>query len=189
MDEDIYIELKFCGRKYFPADLIERIIQIVDQAIYSAEIQELDEIRNKFKEIPDDFYEIAKNKLEEYRSGYFLVGNISSGSLIVVGTIAAVLLWIFKITFGETIKQAWLESDWHNEIKNILLNNRQDKIKSIVNSIKNRIKMSTRKKMDLAEVKIHTEELNEAGKIIIQIILREDGGISPPRSELHNLLK
>jgi hypothetical protein len=90
---------------------------------------------------------------------------------------------------GETIKHAWLETDLHDRLKKFLLKGQPHKIERITNSIKRRISMSTRYKMDLAEIDIHIEEsLNEPTKIIINIVLPEDGRVPSTRSEVLKIL-
>jgi hypothetical protein len=61
-------------------------------------------------------------KIIQLKQKSFRIQEFDSGSLLIVGsvTLSAVFLYILKITVGESMKQAWLESDMHVKTKRIL---------------------------------------------------------------------
>lgn len=113
------IQLEF-ERFVFSSDL-QRIISISQEAIYDLEKRDLYLVRNQFQDIPDIVFNAAAARLHDYSGNLLLFNSASKGSIILGGAAAGLAVWFLNQTLGESVKEAWLESESHEKVKEFLL--------------------------------------------------------------------
>lgn len=119
--EQIPIQIKVVFPIYVSAGNVSRITALTEQAIFELELSELEFLKQEFKEIPEYIYDAAILRLYRKSGSAFLVKEAQSGSIILGGIAAGLAIWLLNQTIGETVKEAWLESESHTRLKNLLL--------------------------------------------------------------------
>lgn len=127
----IPVRIYFGERQKFPAKLFSHVIGVIDEAIYQVEIKELELLSKTFPEIPKVSIDAARYRLQEYRGSSVFIENVSRGSIYLECFAVGLSIWLLQQTLGETIKEAWLESESHEKIKNFLKSSLIRKSKSI----------------------------------------------------------
>ncbi len=141
---DIEASIVFEKFDEIPADLAIKAIQCINDAFFFSELDDLRYIRQEFKEIPRVAFDAAEYRMRQHKRQSVLLHAVNKGSLeiAVVGTGLAV--WFLKQTIGETIKEAWHESELHKKIKRVLVSRRSDKNRSIMEDAKRRLEQNLR---------------------------------------------
>lgn len=120
-DFDVKIELHFLTDKGVPSDLITSTINNVSRAIRYAEQAELNGILDNFRNWPKVQADAIKYRFEGRRDdSLFNIEYGGKGSLILYGAASGLAYWIADKTLGETVKEAWIESDSHEKLKSFL---------------------------------------------------------------------
>ena len=118
---DIKIELHFLTDKGVPSDLLISMLRKVSSAIRRAEERELESVLDNFQDWPDVQSDAMKYRFDsrESNSGFNIVYG-GKGSLLLFGVASGLAYWVADKTLGETVKEAWVESDSHAKLKSFL---------------------------------------------------------------------
>ncbi len=117
MKKGISIELNFKQQDRFPGRLLSNVLSKVSQAVESAEYEEIEQAAVKFKkEISPFIFDTARYRLNQYCDCCFFVESTKQGSIIIGGAAAGLEFWLLKLTLGESIKKAWLDSELHHRL-------------------------------------------------------------------------
>lgn len=133
--EQIQIEIKVEFPTFVSAGNISKIAALTEQAIFELELAELEYLRSEFKEIPTAIYDASLLRLYRKSGSAFLIKEAQSGSIILGGIAAGLAIWLLNQTIGETIKEAWVESESHARLKEFLLTRFSNKKKALGESI------------------------------------------------------
>ena len=136
---EIILRLHQIGPKEIPYSVFRKILDALNKAVYESENKELDTIQAEFRELPSVAFDAARYRLRQYRYDAILIKDLRPGSLIVAGAVAGVAIWVLQQTLGETLKEAWLASEWHQRIKSLLLRRMGQKRHSLATDAVRRI--------------------------------------------------
>jgi len=143
MLEIIPIEINISKLKFISAGNLNDIIYQTNEAIYDCEIAELIFLKDSLiYELPNYIFDLVELKLAKYHRKCFLIQNAKSGSVVIGGLAAGLCIWFLNQTIGETLKEAWRESEWHFKIKSIL-QKRLNKRTILKNKLKNYLENNT----------------------------------------------
>lgn len=132
---DIQVRIRFEGAKAFSALLIADTLDAVEAAIFEVEEDEVNELSNELRDIPESIFDAIRLRIERLEGQTLRVEHASAGSLVIEGTVAYAALWLFKETIGETLKEAYRDSNMHIRLKKFLLRNHKKKAEQIVKRI------------------------------------------------------
>ena len=118
---DIKIELHFMTDNGVPSHLLIWMINRVSQAIAYAEEQEFESILNEFGHWSSLKHDAMRYRFNRHnRDSLFNIEYGGKGSLLLIGVASALAYWVADKTIGETVKDAWIESDGHAKLKEFL---------------------------------------------------------------------
>lgn len=162
----LQIRLRFRDGEAFPASLVGDTVRMVEAAVYEEEKAELDRAR-EIGDLPALFVDAAETRLHRYRGVSVVFTSASSGSVILIGTVVGLALWLLNQTLGETLKEAWLASASHQAIKSYLLSPMEGKASRIVERIR-------RKKLKAGSFSgsIEANVVQEQGVDVIVVAIR-----------------
>ncbi|MBF0258581.1 MAG: hypothetical protein HQK62_07050, partial [Desulfamplus sp.] len=136
---EIEVRLHQIGPEEIPYSVFRKILDSLNNAVFESEKKDLRAIRSEFPDLPDVAFDAASYRLKEYRYSSILIKELRPGSLIVAGVVAGVSIWVLQQTLGETLKEAWLESQDHKRLKEFLLKRMGSKIHSLATDAAKRI--------------------------------------------------
>ncbi len=172
---DINVILRF--EKGFPADLLIRYIQLVEQGVYNSELMELKflfEETVNFFDIPsnkaEDLFHKMQYNLAQYKGQTLRIETASEGSIWLESVVVGIATMLIMSTFGESVKEAWKKTNFHKKIVDTLLwhkdtdigKNIEDAARDDVELISSGVKMEVKSYRDTSENKLNL-------KIVIQI--------------------
>lgn len=192
---DISVILRF--EKGFPADLLIRCIQLVEQAVYNSELMELkllfEETVNLF-DMPsnkaEDLFHKMQDDLAQYKGQTLRIEGASKGSLLLAGVVISIASPLIMLTFGESIKDAWKKTKLYKKIEDVLLWTWKGKVEDIGKNIESSARDDDKLISNgvIAEVKAHKDigenKLNV--KIVVQISLPANREALPTYGENMN---
>jgi hypothetical protein len=160
------IEATITFEKYdeIPVDQAIMAITCINEAFFASELEDLRALRYEFADIPSVAYDAAEHRLLQYKKRSVLLMGINKGS-VEIGLIGAGLaLWFIKQTIGETIKEAWRETDLHKRIRQFLTSRIHEKRQAIVEDSKRLLE-----KRLAASVSVKLIDTTERAQIKVQI--------------------
>jgi hypothetical protein len=162
MDEildTIEIRVRYVNSDSFPADAVAKTIEHLDSIVLEQEGRELETLARDLDGIPALALDATRHRLSVHSGESILFYSASEGSIILCGVIAGLAAWILEKTLGETLKEAWVESDLHKKLKRLLLAGSRYKAENIAQGIEksNAISLGNQKKVEL-RTNIDTEE-------------------------------
>jgi frataxin-like iron-binding protein CyaY len=110
---DIRVRVSLTNRIAFTSELIRDYLKTVEQAIFTAEMAELDVLRDVFPPFLAPTFDAVEHRARRYDDRTFNVDKAATGSIIIEGTAAALTIWLFDKTFGESFKESWKKTEWH----------------------------------------------------------------------------
>jgi hypothetical protein len=117
---ELNLRILFEGGQAFPSSFIVQSVDIVEQEIHRLEQDEIGELA-EYIGLSAMARDACYHRIEAYRGSSLLLTRAANGSIIIVGVLAALSYWIVENTIGETIKDAYKESELHERLKAILL--------------------------------------------------------------------
>ena len=122
------------------ARLICESLAVVEKLLFDSELRDLQALTLEFREdIPKIAAEAAKYRIKKLKGHALKLATISPGSIVLSGLVGGLAVWVLSATLGETLKQAWLESDLHQRVKAFLLKKRRTKILDLEHEIENKL--------------------------------------------------
>lgn len=173
-DLDIKIELHFLTDKGVTSHQLSYVIERVSQAIYDAEKDELSSIVDRFDGWPNVQFDAMRYRFEQrYRPSLFNIEYGGKGSLLLFGVAAGFAYWVADKTLGETVREAWIESDSHAKLKEFLKSRVFTKRGAIADSLRDRYHYRI-------EPIISVDELDNPPRIVVKIAPYNDERIPTP---------
>ncbi|HEV8578451.1 MAG TPA: hypothetical protein VGX68_05155 [Thermoanaerobaculia bacterium] len=151
IEERIEIRIRYTNPDGFPADAVAKTIEHIDAVVLDQEGRELETIARDLEGAPRVALDAARHRLAAHSGEGVLFYSASEGSIVLCGVIAGLSAWILQTTLGETLKEAWLESDLHKRLKRLLLAGSRYRAEGIAQGIENRntISLGPKKKVVL----------------------------------------
>lgn len=118
---EITIRIHFEGGEAFPSSFVSQSLDVVEDEVFRLEYDELEEIFKELDGVPQVVKDACYHRIQRYKGNSFLLSSTSTGSIIVAGAVVALAYWLVKNTIGETIKDAYKESELHEKLKALLL--------------------------------------------------------------------
>ena len=118
--QKIAITIHFRTKHGISAVLLSLVVTAIEQAAYRVELQELEEIVENIPELPSVAIDAARHRIQEQKGHTLRIVNAEPGSIVVYGVVTALSLWILNNTLGETLKEAWKNSDFHHRLRDFL---------------------------------------------------------------------
>jgi hypothetical protein len=134
-NEDIAIVATFSGAPHYPAKLIGKTLDLIETGVFVTELDEVDALQKTFKDVPNAIFDAVRWRVRTYQGATVHIENAGQGSIILGGLVAGVAVWVLQQTLGETIKEAWRESSWHEQLKHYLTQQRGTKARKIKDEI------------------------------------------------------
>jgi len=118
---DIEVTLRFQTDTGVPAEIVSDLLKEVSRSIYRAEREELNEIFELLPNLTSVERDAMRFRFEQVDSDRALnVEYGGRGSLLLFGAAAGLAYWVVDKTMGETLKEAWVESSGHANLKAFL---------------------------------------------------------------------
>lgn len=185
---DISVILRF--EKGFPADLLIRCIQLVEQGVYNSELMELKllfEETVSFFDMPsnkaEDLLHKMQDELAQYKGQTLRIETASEGSIWLESVVVGIATMLIMATFGESVKDAWKKTNFHKKIGEVLSGKVEDIGKNIESAtrdddelISNGVNVEVKTHKDIGEDKLNV-------KIVVQISLPTNRELLPTYCE------
>lgn len=131
MDESLRIQIELLLRtephRRLSARVVVKAITAVDAAIMASERKDLRLLRDELSGFPGVAFDAAEQRLGSFRGAGLQLERAESSSILLIGAVAGISIFILQNTLGETLKEAWLDSDGHRRLKGFLLRQRHIK--------------------------------------------------------------
>jgi len=178
---EIRLRLLKRGPQEIPYSVFRKILDSLNTAVFESEKKDLKEIRNEFPKLPNVAFDAASHRLKEYRYSAILIKKLKPGSMIVAGVVAGVSIWILQQTLGETLKEAWLDSEGHQKLKKLLLQRMGSKRHLLATDAAKRIERAVPSEAFIGyQGPDDAESLQEPSKINIDIRIKINSKNFPP---------
>jgi hypothetical protein len=161
--DDIGIEIRYEGREGFPADVLVATIERIEAVVRDQESRQLETLARDLEDLPSVAVDATRQRLRAHEGESVIFYSASQGSIVLLGAIAGLSAWLLEKTLGETLTDAWLETDLHKRLKRLLLAGSSYKAEGIALGIEkqNTITLSNQKKVTL-----HASVDSDGGSII-----------------------
>lgn len=117
---EIPVSVRICFDGAVLSEDLIQILKAVEKAAFSLELQELRGVRSAFPMLPEVALDAAEFRLLKERGRAMAYSNAKEGSIILIGAIGSLSYFILNKTLGQTISEAWAESDAHKNLKEFL---------------------------------------------------------------------
>ncbi|MFL6236247.1 MAG: hypothetical protein ACJ76N_24155 [Thermoanaerobaculia bacterium] len=176
MADNIGIEIRYEGREGFPADAVVATIERVEAVVREQESRQLETLARDLEDLPSVAVDAARQRLRVHEGESVIFYSASEGSIVLLAAVAGLSAWLLEKTLGETLTDAWLETDLHKKLKRLLLAGSRYKAEGIALGIEkqNTITLSNQKKVEL-----HASMDSDGGSIIY-VRARLHAGSLPP---------
>lgn len=182
----IHIELMLWNRRPtgYPHDVLAKTLSAVNSAVFASELVDLRAIRQEFPELPEVVFDAAFHRMRSYRGSALRIQAASSGSLLIAGAVAGVTIFVLKQTLGETIKDAWEESQMHERLKSFLLRRMGGKTHQIATGSAKRIEKTVRTEVIIEyDGPLDSERPSKPHRIRLRVEFSEEDKDYPPARE------
>lgn len=182
---DIDVRLKLSCNQHLSAELLISAIQCVNDAYFASELSDLRAIRKEFPKLPQVAFDAAEHRMKKYKKTSVLINAVDKGSIEIAIAATGLAIWVLQQTLGETLKEAWQESDWHKQLKQFLLKGRHKKVEKVREDAQKRLE----RKLPVDRVNTGDQQsldnVSGDGAIIkIEVFIRPDKRHAPRRGEL-----
>jgi hypothetical protein len=166
-----------------PVWLLLSVVRAADNAILASERNDLQLLRHRMPNIPDVAFDAAERRIADFRGAALQLERAQEGSIVLIGVAAGLSVFLLQNTVGETMKEAWLESDTHRRLKAFLLEQRHFKPNDIAKRLVSRL---GRASYVGGRVQTSIETAPDgASQINVHVSGRDyQPGLPPPREEL-----
>ncbi len=123
MARDYIVQLRFQGRDQADAWLVAKVLTIAENARRQADFDLLDRVRFELPVdvVPPVAIDAARERLRGQGRSTLQVAAVEPGSVKVTVLVLASAWWLLNQTLGETVSEAWTETDSHKKLKQWLL--------------------------------------------------------------------
>jgi hypothetical protein len=178
---EIEVWLHQLGQQAIPYSVFRKILDSLNKAVFESEKNDLKAIRKEFPKLPNVAFDAASHRLKEFRYSAIIIKELKPGSLIVAGVVAGVSIWILQQTLGETLKEAWLDSQGHQNLKNLLLKRMGTKRHLLATDAAKRIERAVPSVTSIGyNGTVDAKVLEEPSKIKIDVIIEINPKDFPP---------
>lgn len=155
---DTTIKITFHTDDGVPANILFDAISNITTTLRQIEEQQLVEFLAELSQLESTTIDAIKYRFNTTKRNEGLqIRYGEKGSLVLVGAVSAVSLWIVDKTLGETIKDAWKESEAHEKLKSILTKNKSRNEKIIAEKTRKNLKHLGASVSNIEEGKIEVD--------------------------------
>ena len=126
-----------------PLDEFSRVLKAVNDSAFESELRDLTAVEVEFPELPQVALDASAHRIRQYRKSAITITSARTGSIILVVAVGALSYYVLQQTLGETLKEAWHESESHQRIKSFLLKRRGDKARQLADDVLRRVRKVT----------------------------------------------
>jgi hypothetical protein len=163
----IHLEIRIDSGPFISAGKMAHIIALTQQAAFEMELADMKTLRKEFGEIPPYIYDAASMRLWLRSGNSFLIKEVHSGSIILGGIAVGLAIWLLEKTLGETLKEAWVESDTHSRLKQFLLTRLDGKRSGLGKAVHGKLERNG----------IQAEVYTTGETVVVYILSKEDDEI------------
>ena len=169
---DIY--LHFYGTSKIPLAALEDIAHELRKSLIRIEKRELRRIRKSLPGIPSSAITSVIGQIDDFQSDQrvFQIRAVKEGSVGIWIAGTALAYWLLDKTLGQTLTEAWQESDLHRNLKKFFLKGKTDKLRLMERDINRTIQTvksrQARSSFDM-EVPMKATLNEEEGNLSIRI--------------------
>lgn len=117
---EIPVSVRICFDGAVLSEELIQILKAVEKAVFSVELQELRGVRSAFPMLSVVALDAAEFRLSQVRGRAMAYSNAKEGSIVLIGAIGGLSYFILDKTLGQTISEAWAESDANKKLKDFL---------------------------------------------------------------------
>ena len=136
---DIKVTIHIRFNEYITSDRLVNIVTVIERSVYKQEKILLKKLRKEFSNISTVFFDAAEFRLLNSKGKTLHIKSATEGSIILTGIAIGLSYWLLNQTLGETVKEAWVESENHEKLKKYLKTNLFSKSKNIEKDIKSEL--------------------------------------------------
>ncbi|MCP3891280.1 MAG: hypothetical protein GY702_20810 [Desulfobulbaceae bacterium] len=136
---EINFTLRFTAKSHIPAELVAKIILVVEKSILQIEKVELVDIQSQFEELSPEQVNLLRSKLQTGELKGLFLQKADSGSIVLSGILAGIAGLAFSLlqqTLAEDIKAVWPSTDISKRFRKFLLFGSKNKIDKLTDLIK-----------------------------------------------------
>lgn len=120
-NKDIRLEFHFKYEDRLPAGLFARFVQVAEQAIYEAELEDLFELSVTLPEISRIDLDAMRYRMDQNWGRTLQLEDVYTGSIILSGLAAGLAYWVVDQTLSESLQDGWPGSELRGRIRDHLL--------------------------------------------------------------------
>ncbi len=131
--KDMLISLKFEGPRILPQDVVDTL-QAIEDSLKEGEIEEIRELCDGLG-ISPMIRDAVLYRLKEEGVGRFYIEAAKPGSLELLAIIAAATYFVLQKTLGESVKEGYLTSDLHAQVKEWIAKKINEKMRRLARDL------------------------------------------------------
>lgn len=161
---DILIKLKLEGdNEHIDPKYLLQVLESLETSLYSSDRKDIEQVSKEFEEISNVIRDACLERLRQFRHRRLLITEAKTGSIEIIGLVAAVTYYLIDKTVGETLKDTFKESDLNKRIKNYFRQKIDEKSLFITESLRRAFSSKKRE----VEVKAFPATETEPNTIIV----------------------
>jgi hypothetical protein len=171
------IAVRFDGEP--PASLVLQTVNVIEQEAYQLSRAEMEFALEAVEGITGAQKAACRRDIEEFRGLSIRLTDASRGSVLLLASLTVLGYWVLEKTVGETLKEAYVESDLHARLKAILLSRLRRQAGDLEGALKSRLVRFTTDAPVIADVRL--QELRPgAHRIDVAVRLGPGHPVVPP---------
>lgn len=131
---EIQIELRIRYKGRLNTRALLNSISPIEHALYLSDRRDVESAGSAL-ELPSMVVDASIERLRKYRNARLAVDEVSSGSIVLSGVVAAVALFVLKATLGEAFKEAVRESEPFQALRKYFKSQIDEKARFIANQL------------------------------------------------------
>ncbi|MCU1002771.1 hypothetical protein JAK44_17660 [Stenotrophomonas maltophilia] len=135
-ETSLQVLLKVSFENSVSTESLVAILNALESAAYQAETAELRQLRRSFPSLPEVATDAAAYRLQNEKGRVVRYSSADDGSILLIGAVAGLSYYILDKTLGQTISEAWSESESHERLKAFLKKRRFIRSREVERRIK-----------------------------------------------------
>jgi len=168
------------------AGLLVETVRCVEDEVFRSECDDLRAVGEEFPELPRVVVDAALQRLPTLKGRALAVTKAENGSIILSTCLVGLGVWLLRETLGETVKEAWKESDLNRRLKDFLLGRNETKVRKLKQRIDAKLSVRLHKEGRRVEVYSHVEFSGEGKRPDLQVHVNVIAPSLPTRGQVLN---